>query len=684
MRYFKINTFLAINLLLCISLNAMAQKNQSLYQERPIDAKAVYLTRKFFSVSADGVGDDAPALQSAIDQVLKQTHGGIVFIPEGTYRLGKTVYLWSGIRLIGYGAKRPTFKLGDNTPGYQEGDAKYMVHFAHAPGSNNPAQIQPGTWQTPAFVDGTWTTFFSGIDNINFEIGKGNPAAVAVRYHIAQVCALENIDFNIGEGRGAVEEMGNIIENCTFRGGEYGVKTNFSPPEWQCMVLDCSFEGQRTASLITQNARMLVIRGKFKNTPIGILLPDRDKLYVKDTWFENISNSALVINNFVPPELEVNLENLKFSNVPFSVRFNGRTQGWSKDEVKMDYAAPSPIYKIKSFSHGLHIEIQNGINHGVDFTTRMEQSPLDSPGELTQSDIPVIPAQKTWINIAELGAKGDGLTDCTAVFEKAIAKYNTIYIPMGNYIISNTLTLRDETTLIGFHPSQTQLVLKDGTPGFADANNCQPFIVTPKNGSNGITGIGFNLGNNPGVIGIKWMAGVHSYLDDAVFNGRGNESFFGNGQTHTLWITDGGGGIFKNFWINDKKSKLPFFVSDTKTPGKIYEISIEHHKYLEVKLENVENWSFYALQLEEDRGCENTLGIYLADCRNILFANLVCHRTSGVWKPFHTAMQYRRTSDLTIEGIELRGGVFPFDNAVFDETTGTVVPQRIFTKLVVK
>lgn len=78
-------------------------------------------------------------------------------------------------------------------------------------------------------------------------------AAIAVRYHIAQVCALENIDFNIGNGRGVVEEMGNIIENCTFRGGQYGIKTNFSPPDWQCMVLDCSFKGQREASMITNS-----------------------------------------------------------------------------------------------------------------------------------------------------------------------------------------------------------------------------------------------------------------------------------------------------------------------------------------------------------------------------------------------------------------------------------------------
>jgi hypothetical protein len=659
-------------------------KGESIYSLQPSDAQAVYFTKEHFKVAADGAGDDAAALQAAIDQVLKQSRNGIVFIPEGTYRLGKTVHLWSGIRLIGFGAKRPTFKLGNNTPGYQEGDHKYMVHFAHRPGGGDATQIQPGTWSTADVVDGTWTTFYSGIDNINFEIGSGNPAAIAVRYHVAQVCALENIDFNIGSGRGAVEEMGNIIENCSFRGGTWAIKTNSSAPDWQCLVLDCTFEGQREAAVVTQNAKMLVIRGRFKDAPVGILVPEREKLYVKDSWFENISQAAIVMNNFVPPDLQVNLDNIRLVQTPYSVRFNGRTQGWSKQEVKMDYASPAPIYAVKSFSHGLHIEVPSGANGAVEFTTKIEQNPLESVGEFTPRDMPALPPQATWVNIAALGAKGDGHTDCTEIFEQAIAQHDTIYVPMGKYVISRTLTLRDQTTLIGFHPSMTQLILPDGTPGFDDAGRTKPLVVAPKGGANGITGIGFNLGYNPGVIGLKWLAGIHSYLDDSLFNGGRGGELFGKGQAHTIWITDGGAGIFKNIWINDQRSKRAFLVSETRNPGKIYEVSIEHHKELEVKIDRVENWSFYALQMEEDRGCEQTLAVAIKDSRNILFANLICHRTTGVWQPYHTAIQLRNSHGVSILGNEMRGAVFPYDNALYDEVTGDLVAQRIFTKLTVR
>jgi hypothetical protein len=95
----------------------------------------------------------------------------VVFIPEGRYRLGKTIFVWQGIRLIGFGPKRPVFVLGKNTPGFQEG-SKTMVHFA----DYRPQQGRP-------FSDGTELTFYSGMSNIDFELEEGNPAAVAVRCH---------------------------------------------------------------------------------------------------------------------------------------------------------------------------------------------------------------------------------------------------------------------------------------------------------------------------------------------------------------------------------------------------------------------------------------------------------------------------------------------------------------------
>ena len=103
----------------------------SYFPVRPDDPKAVYLTREAFQVKGDGIADDSDAIQQAIDKVQAVTGQGIVFVPEGRYRITKTIYVWPAIRVIGYGAARPVFLLGKSTPGYQDpSQENYMVFFA--------------------------------------------------------------------------------------------------------------------------------------------------------------------------------------------------------------------------------------------------------------------------------------------------------------------------------------------------------------------------------------------------------------------------------------------------------------------------------------------------------------------------------------------------------------------------
>ena len=108
----------------------------SSYYHVPIDdARAVYLTSKEFRVRGDGAADDSDAIQQAIDKVQDTTNQGILFIPAGRYRVTKTIYIWPGIRVIGFGAARPVFVLAANTPGFQR-DLTYLFFFAgFRPGS---------------------------------------------------------------------------------------------------------------------------------------------------------------------------------------------------------------------------------------------------------------------------------------------------------------------------------------------------------------------------------------------------------------------------------------------------------------------------------------------------------------------------------------------------------------------
>src|SRR5271156_1096343 len=177
--------FRALLPLALLAVPAVSAVASSYYPLRLDDAKAVYLTPDNFSVHGDGLADDSDALQQAINKVQETTNQGILFVPAGRYRLTRTIYVWPGIRLIGFGATRPVFVLGANTTGFQQGP-KYMVFFAgrssvrvreprngKAAGDDSPPDVNPGK-------------FYSAIRNIDIEIQEGNPGAVGIRARYAQ------------------------------------------------------------------------------------------------------------------------------------------------------------------------------------------------------------------------------------------------------------------------------------------------------------------------------------------------------------------------------------------------------------------------------------------------------------------------------------------------------------------
>ena len=125
-----------LSLALLIASPATAQ---SVITARLDDPTAIYLAPQQFGAAGDGVADDTAALQAAIDKAAAP-NGGIVFIASGRYRVTRTVYIWRGIRVFGYGPIRPAIVLGDDTPGFQKGIG-LMVMFTHAgrPGAPPPA-----------------------------------------------------------------------------------------------------------------------------------------------------------------------------------------------------------------------------------------------------------------------------------------------------------------------------------------------------------------------------------------------------------------------------------------------------------------------------------------------------------------------------------------------------------------
>lgn len=625
------------------------------------DEKAVYFKSPQFEVYADGVRDDSKVLQQVIDTVEEKYGVGIVFIPSGRYCINETVYLWQGIRLIGYGAERPILVLPSNSPGFSDDTVKYMIHFC----DSRPAKGQP-------IVDAKNTTFYSGISNINIEIQSGNLAAVGIRFRVAQLSSLEHIDFRLEAGIAAVEHGGNEIEDCRFFGGQYGIKTMRTSPGWQFLLMDCTFEGQEKAAILTHEAGMTIIRTHFKDVPHAVVVEPNhiEKLYVENCVCEHITHSVFLISEHDQAENQFNVKDIICHNCPVFLAFR-------KQDDQVQCKAES--YIMRSLVHGLVIETDKKTVNKQIKTIYNIQEKAHEPAFFNK-DFPDLPPQQNWVNVKKYGATGDGITDDTAAFQRAIAEHDVLYVPMGRYIISNTLYFQKATCLIGLHPWATHLALKNHQAGFDEKDNPGLMIITPHGGKNIISGLGFDSGDNQGAVEVKWMAGSDSYMDDVCFEwGSGAKQPLGQGDYASLWITNGGGGIFKNIWNVNQFKKYGLKIDQTTTKGRIYLMSVEHHTQEEVRIENVKNWILYDLQTEDRPGNEKTLSTHLLHCENIQFVNLFLYRSSSMSEPHPCGLKLDSCQNVTIRGAHSFSlGKFPYQYTVLIKEANISIADKEF------
>lgn len=657
-------------------------KSVSFFQTRPVDTAAVYFTAEKYAITNDGRTDVSDALQQAINLVKTSKNAGIVFIPEGSYLISKTIYVPQGIRLIGYGKLRPMIVLQKNAPGFQvadstdKGKARYMIWFTGS-------LPQPGQ----AVRDANAGTFYSTLSNIDLKIEDGNPAAVALRTHFAQHSFIAHADIYAGNGKAGLFDVGNEIEDVRFFGGAYGIYTTKPSPGWPFMMVDTYFEGQRKAAIQTQEAGLTIVRMQVKNVPVVIDITPRfyEKLFMEDCRFDNVSGPAIIISDEYNAHNQINLRNINCRKVPVLVHY-----GQSKKEV----AGKSTLYTVKTFTHGNQVD-ELGANPQIK-TTQDIQALTVFPAPVA-TDIPSLPATSSWVNLQSLGARGDGKTDDTKAIQAAIEQYQTIYVPQGWYRVSETIRLKRDTRLIGLHPITTQFVIADNTESFGGFGGPKPLLETPQGGTNMVNGIGLDAGgSNARATACKWMSGASSYMNDVKFvgghgsmnrdgsrvatynanrSGDGNPDRRWDSQYWSLWITEGGGGIFKDIWTASPYAAAGLYVSNTATKGVIYAMSSEHHVRNEVKFKNVSNWQCYALQLEEEVAESwNCLPVEMDSCAHMDFANLYLFRVIWLMNPYPYAIKTWHCKDIDFMNVHNFTQVkYTIDNTLLDVGTQTEV-----------
>ncbi|EGF92935.1 polybeta-D-mannuronate C5 epimerase 3 [Asticcacaulis biprosthecium C19] len=687
---------------LALSIPAWAQEGRgSVYLTAPNDRLAITVKGV-----GDGKADDTAEIQAAIDAAAKSGAGGMVWLPSGRYRITKSLVIPPAVRLFGVGPTRPVLLLADRTPGFDQGVATMVIFSGSDQYNTGPVPVPvPSARPYSAIVrDANSGTFYSALSNIDFEMGKGNPAAAGVRMRLAQHAFLSHIDFRLDSGFAGIYQAGNVVEDVHFYGGRYGIVTEKTSPAWQFTLIDSTFDGQREAAIREHEVDLTLINISIKNTPVGIDI-DRgysDSLWGKDVRFENVSKAAVVISNESSPFTQIGFDNAVATGTPVFARFRdtGRT-----------LKAPGANYRVRAFNYGLKIE---GLGQIGQFDTNYQTEALAQMPKWGGNVLPALPPVAQWVDVRTQGVVGDGVADDTVTLQKAIDTHRVIYLPMGHYRVSDTLRLRSDTVLIALHPSLTQITLTEETPAYQGVGSAKALIESASGGNAIITGLGlFTGGVNPRATALLWKAGERSLVEDIrIHGGHGtflpdgkrvdfsDPKFRMDGQHPGIWVTDGGGGYFVGNWTPNTMSDTGFYVSNTKTPGHVYELSAEHHHRHEIVLDGVENWEFLSPQTEQEviDGLES-MSLEVRNSKNILFANYHAYRVTRSLKPATTAVKLYNVENIRFRnmsvnaesgyatcdtngcGTYLRASKFPFENAITDMTNKLELRERQFAVL---
>jgi hypothetical protein len=691
-------------ILLAVLAASPAMAGPSVYRSAPDDPAAVTVHGV-----GDGKADDGAAIQAAINAAAAGGHGGLVFLPEGRYRIARTIFVRPGVRVLGIGAKRPVILLADHTPGFGSGIATMLSFTGEDQYQVGKVAVPPPTSVPfdPNVFDATSSTFYSAIANVDFEIGSGNAGAAAIRFRVAQHGFVRHADFHIGSGFAGIYQAGNEFEDLHFYGGRYGIVSEKTSPAWQFTLIDSSFDGQRDAAIREHEVDLTLINTLIRNVPVGIEI-DRghgDSLWGKDVRFENVGQAAIVISNEDNVFTQIGFDNALASATPVFARFrdSGRT-----------VAGQGAQYRVKSFGYGLALP---GLGAIGGYATRVEMEPLRRWPAPRAAAIRELPPVSRWANARSLGARGDDETDDTAALQRAIDGHRIVYLPIGRYRVTDTLKLRPDTVLIALHPGLTHVYLADETPAFMGVGAARALIESAKGGDAIVSGLGLWTGAiNPRATALLWKAGAASMVNDVKIQGGGG-TFLGKGnqvqpsdprirqdaQHPSIWVTDGGGGTFAAIWSPNTLAQAGFYVSNTDTPGHVYELSAEHHYRAEIVLDHVRNWEFLAPQTEQEvRDGVDAISMEIRNSSNILFANYRGYRVTRTIKPAEAAVRLYNSGDIRFRNVHVnaesgfascdakgcgtyvRASKFAFDNAIVDMTGKQGVREREFAMLDVK
>ncbi|MEQ2009998.1 MAG: glycosyl hydrolase family 28-related protein [Limisphaerales bacterium] len=435
------------------------------------------VTKAPYRADPTGRIDSTQAIQRAINDA--RDHALVCFFPEGTYLISETLsceqqvrkldkprsadrgtqHYWDlSHRVVLFGStrgKRPVLKLSKDAKGFDDpAHPKIAVWIWAQTRDDAPGKQEPNWGEEQPNI--SFNHFFRGID---IDI-RGHAGAIGIRHSGSQGSAL--LDSTI-LAEGAYAGMNNC---CGQGGGTYNIEVIGGrhaiviEPESRFPILTgCVFKGQTAAAITyakggSQAPALLV--GCLIDSPADAAIDlTTQRAYAGISLVDcvvNLSRGGVIARTAKSENLH--LEDT-FVRGPATVTTDGTA-----------LPATDQWMLIRRFSS--HVATAMNLINGV-----------SSSGELR--DWSVVPAAPDFaalsrrhyqpgpsfedrdaVNVKTFGAKGDGTTDDTAAFEKAIATHDRIFVPKGDFRMTGTLHIRRNTQLFGLTATFSSIGLRAG------------------------------------------------------------------------------------------------------------------------------------------------------------------------------------------------------------------------------
>lgn len=546
---------------------------------------------------------------------------------------------------------RATLVLADRAAGFQDAKKPKPVIYFWARGETGQT-LEPNVSQ-PAI------NFNQKILSLDFELGTGNPGAVAISHQSAEGSTIEDVSVQAtGAFAGILNAPGSggAMHGIRVIGGRFGLYLPGSQPSPS--VSDLTLRDQEEASIHYRGRGPLTVVGAdirgapIRGGPVG----------TRSDGAINLIDSIVAVRGESPAiaaSRSVVLDNVWFDRAEIVARIAdhppvaGNATGWTH---VARYVAGG-IVKTQEFLGGA--PRRDGLwTDGQERTEPLLQSgPASAPPEdlLTRHRSP---SQPGWfasgtanVRAAPWNAAGDGRQDDTAAIQAAIDANDRVFLPKGIYRISRPLLLRANTTLFGVTNLVSVITPLPGAPAFSDPGHPQPLVETVDDpqARTLLELVKLELPVlNPSVYALRWRAGRNSVVRN-VYPIR--TAWHPNapviGQPMVVIEGSGGGRWYTQTllgWWSQGPDYRHLLVRGTREPLRFYHLQPQHGRSeAMIDLRDVENVDIYSMKSE---GTYTVVA--MQDSRRV---RLFGYGGNAAMRPGWPLFRLERCADIVLAGI---------------------------------